>query len=270
MGMINLRRGFKVGKELSDHADEELDEQQKAAENAEFARGVRLRIFGMIVINMAVWFAVAGVRNAVWAAVLGCFGSLVAIASGCFYLVWQKQIRARAPPPPAKPVPEPVAQPVAPPPEATPAPPAQPPVAPAPAPPPAPAPAPAAPEPLRKETLPAVDAATGAAVTWLKVEPATNGDVLLHVHPPMDACVNGAALTVKPKALIDLLTQAEAASLAATPAPTPTPTRQELRVTVPDGCSAGQTIHVQAPDGRILAIVLPPGSAPGMRLAIKL
>ena len=41
------------------------------------------------------------------------------------------------------------------------------------------------------------DAATGAAVTWLKVEPATNGDVLLHVHPPMDACVNGAALTVE-------------------------------------------------------------------------
>ena len=38
------------------------------------------------------------------------------------------------------------------------------------------------------------------------------------------------------------------------------------------GCAscAGQTIHVQAPDGRILAIVLPPGSAPGMRLAIKL
>ena len=158
--------------------------------------------------------------------------------------------------------------------EATPAPPAQPPAPPAepvqpPAP--APAPAPAAPEPLRKETLPAVDVATGAAVTWLKVEPATKGDVLLHVHPPMDACVNGAALTVEPKKLIDLLQQAEAASLAATPAPTPTtPTRQELRVTVPDGCSAGQTIHVQAPDGRILAIVLPPGSAPGMRLAIKL
>ena len=60
---------------------------------------------------------------------------------------------------------------------------------------------------------------------------------------------------------------------AATPstrAQAPAPTQHELRVTVPDGCSAGQTIHVQAPDGRILAIVLPPGSAPGMRLAIKL
>merc|ERR1712091_311297 len=170
---------------------------------------MRLRIFGMIVINMAVWFAVGGVETDIARALLACLGSLVAIASGCFYLVWQKQIRARAAAAPAKPVPEPVAQPVAPPPEATPAPPAQPPAPPAepvqpPAP--APAPAPAAPEPLRKETLPAVDAATGAAVTWLKVEPATNGDVLLHVHPPMDACVNGAALTVEPKALIDLLT----------------------------------------------------------------
>merc|ERR1719399_172153 len=35
-----------------------------------------LVILGMIVINMAVWFAVAGVRHAVWVAVLGCFGSL--------------------------------------------------------------------------------------------------------------------------------------------------------------------------------------------------
>ena len=48
-------------------------------------------------------------------------------------------------------------------------------------------------------------------MTWLMVEPATKGDVLLHVHPPMDACVNGAALTVEPKKLIDLLQQAEAA-----------------------------------------------------------
>ena len=52
--------------------------------------------------------------------------------------------------------------------------------------------------------------------------------------------------------------------------PTPTPTRQKLRITVPDGYSAGQTIHVQHPDGRNLAIVLPPGSAPGMRLEINI
>ena len=112
MGVINLSRGFRVGKQVSDHADEELNEKQKAAENAEFARGVRLRIFGMVVINLAVWFAVGGVETAIARALLACLGSLVAIASGCFYLVWQKQIRARAPPPPPPPVPEPVAQPV--------------------------------------------------------------------------------------------------------------------------------------------------------------
>ena len=171
MGVINLSRGFRVGKQVSDHADEELNEKQKAAENAEFARGVRLRIFGMVVINLAVWFAVGGVETAIARALLACLGSLVAIASGCFYLVWQKQIRARAPPPPPPPVPEPVAQPVstcveikfraphaidamlshwlistkvAQPQEATPAPPAQPPAPPAePVQPPAPAPAPA-------------------------------------------------------------------------------------------------------------------------------
>ena len=44
---------------------------------------------------------------------------------------------------------------------------------------------------------------------------------------------------------------------------------QELRVTVPDGCTAGQTIHVQHPDGRTLAIVLPPGSAPGKLVPIN-
>ena len=103
MGVINLSRGFRVGKQVSDHADEELNEKQKAAENAEFARGVRLRIFGMVVINLAVWFAVGGVETAIARALLACLGSLVAIASGCFYLVWQKQIRARAPPPPPVP-----------------------------------------------------------------------------------------------------------------------------------------------------------------------
>ena len=99
-------------------------------------------------------------------------------------------------------------------------------------------------------------------------QPASNGDVLLQVHPPMDACVNGVALTVRPRDLIALLERAEAASRAAAPAPAPTPAHQELRVTVPDGCAVGQTIHVQHPDGRVLAIVLPPGSTPGMRLAI--
>ena len=54
-----------------------------------------------------------------------------------------------------------------------------------------------------------------------------------------------------------------------TRAQAPAPTMQELRVTVPDGCTAGQTIHVQHPDGRTLAIVLPPGSAPGKLVPIN-
>ena len=90
-----------------DHAADELDEKQRATEHAEFVRGVRLRIFGVIVINLALWCAVAGVENAVARALLGCLGSMVAIASGCFYLAWQTQIRERAPPPPPPPVPEP-------------------------------------------------------------------------------------------------------------------------------------------------------------------
>jgi hypothetical protein len=34
-------------------------------------------------------------------------------------------------------------------------------------------------------------------------------------------------------------------------------------VTLPDGVSEGQTIHVQAPDGQLNAIVIPPGFGPG-------
>jgi hypothetical protein len=34
-------------------------------------------------------------------------------------------------------------------------------------------------------------------------------------------------------------------------------------VTLPNGVSAGQTIHVQAPDGRLNAIIVPPGFGPG-------
>ena len=104
MGLINLTRGFRVGKQVSDHADEELNEKQKAAENAEFARGVRLRIFGMVVINLAVWFAVGGVETDIARALLACLGSLVAIASGCFY--WSgRSSPPRAPPPRRPPCP---------------------------------------------------------------------------------------------------------------------------------------------------------------------
>ena len=36
-----------------------------------------------------------------------------------------------------------------------------------------------------------------------------------------------------------------------------------LLVTIPDGVKAGQTIHVQAPDGRLNAVIVPDGFGPG-------
>ena len=40
-------------------------------------------------------------------------------------------------------------------------------------------------------------------------------------------------------------------------------------VTLPDGVVAGQTIHVQAPDGRVNAIVVPPGFGPGSTFTVE-
>ena len=40
-------------------------------------------------------------------------------------------------------------------------------------------------------------------------------------------------------------------------------------VTLPDGVTAGQTIHVQAPDGRLNAIVVPPGFGPGSTFTVE-
>jgi hypothetical protein len=40
-------------------------------------------------------------------------------------------------------------------------------------------------------------------------------------------------------------------------------------VTLPDGVTAGQTIHVQAPDGRLNAIVIPPGFGPGSTFTVE-
>jgi hypothetical protein len=39
-------------------------------------------------------------------------------------------------------------------------------------------------------------------------------------------------------------------------------------VTLPNGVTAGETIHVQAPDGKINAIVVPPGFGPGYVLVV--
>jgi hypothetical protein len=42
-----------------------------------------------------------------------------------------------------------------------------------------------------------------------------------------------------------------------------------LSVTLPDGVSSGQTIHVQAPDGRLNAIIVPPGMGPGSTFTVE-
>jgi hypothetical protein len=42
-----------------------------------------------------------------------------------------------------------------------------------------------------------------------------------------------------------------------------------ISVTLPDGVSAGQTIHVQSPDERINAIVVPPGFGPGSTFTVE-
>jgi hypothetical protein len=40
-------------------------------------------------------------------------------------------------------------------------------------------------------------------------------------------------------------------------------------VTLPPGVSPGQEIHVQAPDGKINAIVIPPGFGPGSTFTVE-
>lgn len=42
-----------------------------------------------------------------------------------------------------------------------------------------------------------------------------------------------------------------------------------LAVTLPDGVTAGQTIHVQAPDGRLNAIVVPAGMGAGSTFTVE-
>jgi hypothetical protein len=40
-------------------------------------------------------------------------------------------------------------------------------------------------------------------------------------------------------------------------------------VTLPDGVSSGQVIHVQAPDGAVNAITVPPGFGPGSTFTVE-
>ncbi|GKY92411.1 hypothetical protein MPSEU_000211700 [Mayamaea pseudoterrestris] len=42
-----------------------------------------------------------------------------------------------------------------------------------------------------------------------------------------------------------------------------------IQVTLPDGVIAGQTIHVQAPDGRLNAIIVPPGMGAGSTFTVE-
>jgi hypothetical protein len=43
----------------------------------------------------------------------------------------------------------------------------------------------------------------------------------------------------------------------------------EIIVVLPPGVVAGQTIHVQAPDGRLNAIVIPEGMGPGSKFTVE-
>jgi hypothetical protein len=45
--------------------------------------------------------------------------------------------------------------------------------------------------------------------------------------------------------------------------------RAYYTVTLPEGVKEGQTIHVQAPDGKINAIVIPPGFGPGSTFTVE-
>eukprot|EP00540_Astrosyne_radiata_P015392 CAMPEP_0116844264 /NCGR_PEP_ID=MMETSP0418-20121206/12567_1 /TAXON_ID=1158023 /ORGANISM="Astrosyne radiata, Strain 13vi08-1A" /LENGTH=180 /DNA_ID=CAMNT_0004475149 /DNA_START=43 /DNA_END=585 /DNA_ORIENTATION=+ len=42
-----------------------------------------------------------------------------------------------------------------------------------------------------------------------------------------------------------------------------------IQVTLPPGVSSGETIHVQAPDGRLNAIQVPPGMGPGSTFTVQ-
>ena len=44
---------------------------------------------------------------------------------------------------------------------------------------------------------------------------------------------------------------------------------QYVQVTLPDGVTSGQTIHVQAPDGKVNAIVVPAGFGPGSTFTVE-
>lgn len=44
---------------------------------------------------------------------------------------------------------------------------------------------------------------------------------------------------------------------------------QYVQVTLPQGVTAGQTIHVQAPDGKVNEIVVPPGFGPGSTFTVE-
>jgi len=47
------------------------------------------------------------------------------------------------------------------------------------------------------------------------------------------------------------------------------PNPDHIQVTLPYGVKEGQTIHVKAPDGRLNAIVIPPGLGPGSTFTVE-
>ena len=59
-------------------------------------RGLRMRIGGLIMLNMAIWFSV-GIGRGTVQAFLIIFGSLGSIFSGCIAMFWRSQVAAAAP-----------------------------------------------------------------------------------------------------------------------------------------------------------------------------
>lgn len=64
------------------------------------------------------------------------------------------------------------------------------------------------------------------------------------------------------------LVRQDGSSQPASGIPVATPA-QYIEVTLPDGVVEGQTIHVQAPDGKVNAIVVPPGFGPGSTFTVE-
>lgn len=71
--------------------DAEFDVQQDSK-----GRGARMRLGGLFMMNMAVWFSI-GASDDIWRGLMIIFGSLAAIFSGCLAIAWKREIDAAIP-----------------------------------------------------------------------------------------------------------------------------------------------------------------------------